>query len=48
MAKTIKEHWRGVLRWHTTRVSNGVLEGLNSRIQAATTKARGTDPPPGT
>jgi len=41
VAKTIKEHWAGVLRWHTTRVTNGVLEGLNSLIQAAKAKARG-------
>lgn len=41
VAKTIKEHWHGVLRWHTTRVTNGVLEGLNSLIQAAKAKARG-------
>ena len=41
VAKTIKEHWRGVLRWHTTRVTNGVPEGLNSLIQAVKAKARG-------
>lgn len=41
VAKTIREHWGGVLRWHTTRVTNGVLEGLNSLIQAAKAKARG-------
>lgn len=40
-AKTIKRHWSGVLRWHTSKVSNGILEGLNSLIQAAKAKARG-------
>lgn len=40
-AKTIKAHWSGVLRWHTSKVSNGILEGLNSLIQAAKAKARG-------
>jgi len=40
-AKTIKRHWAGVLRWFTSRISNGVLEGINSLIQAAKAKARG-------
>lgn len=37
----IEAHWEGVLRWHRTRVSNGLLEGLNSLIQAAKRRARG-------
>jgi transposase len=41
VAQTIREHWDGVLRWFTSRVSNGVLEGINSLIQAAKAKARG-------
>lgn len=40
-AKTIKEHWDGVIRWFETKISNGVLEGLNSIVQAAKAKARG-------
>ena len=40
-AKTIKQHWSGVLRWFTSRISNGALEGINSLIQAAKAKARG-------
>jgi transposase len=40
-AKTIRAHWAGVLRWNTSKVSNGILEGLNSLIQAAKAKARG-------
>ncbi len=40
-AKTIKRHWDGVLRWFKSRVSNGVLEGINSLVQAAKNKARG-------
>lgn len=40
-AKTIKKHWDGVLRWFRSRVSNGILEGINSLIQAARAKARG-------
>ena len=40
-AKTIKAHWAGVLRWFTSRISNGVLEAINSLIQSAKRKARG-------
>ncbi len=39
--ETLEAHWSGVLRWHRTRVSNGLLEGLNSLIQAAKRRARG-------
>jgi transposase len=41
VAQTIQQHWNGVLRWFTSRISNGVLEGINSLIQAAKAKARG-------
>lgn len=40
-AKTIKRHWAGVLRWFKSRITNGILEGINSLIQAAKAKARG-------
>ena len=40
-AYTIKRHWDGVLRWFISRVNNGILEGINSLIQAAKAKARG-------
>jgi len=40
-AKTIKEHWDGVLRWFTSRISNGVVEAINGLIQSAKVKARG-------
>jgi transposase len=40
-ARTIKKHWDGILRWWDSRITNGVLEGLNSLIQAAKAKARG-------
>jgi len=40
-AKTIKKHWAGVLRWFTSRISNGLLEAINSLIQSAKRKARG-------
>lgn len=40
-ARTIRRHWNGVLRWFTSKISNGILEGINSLIQAAKAKARG-------
>ena len=40
-AHTIKNHWHGVLRWFDSGISNGILEGINSLIQAAKAKARG-------
>jgi len=40
-AKTVKRHWDGILRWYESKINNGILEGLNSVIQAAKSKARG-------
>jgi len=40
-AYTIKTHWDGVVRWKESMINNGILEGLNSIIQAAKSKARG-------
>jgi transposase len=40
-AYTIKKHWNGVLQWKKSQLNNGILEGLNSVIQAAKSKARG-------
>lgn len=40
-ARTIKNHWDGIVNWHKSMISNGILEGLNSLIQAAKAKARG-------
>ena len=41
VAQMIKNHWDGVLRWKESQINNGILEGLNSVIQAAKRKARG-------
>jgi len=41
LAKTISEHADGILRWFVSRLSNGILEGLNSVIQAVKRMARG-------
>jgi len=40
-AYTIKRHWNGVLRWFTSKINNGILEGINSLVQAAKARARG-------
>ena len=37
----VRRHWDGILAWHHTHVSNGLLEGMNSLIQAAKARARG-------
>lgn len=41
VARTLMDHATGVLRWFTSGFSNGLLEGINSLIQAAKAKARG-------
>jgi transposase len=40
-ARLIGDHWEGVVRWHWTRINNGVLEGINSLVQASKRRARG-------
>jgi transposase len=40
-ARTIKRHQDGLLRWFDTKIANGLLEGINSLVQAAKAKARG-------
>ena len=40
-ANVIKKHWDGVLEWKKSQINNGILEGLNSIVQAAKAKARG-------
>ena len=40
-AATIRRHWNGILRWFTSKINNGILEGMNSLIQAAKSRARG-------
>jgi len=38
-AHTVKRHWDGILRWFDSKIANGLIEGINSLVQAA--KARG-------
>jgi transposase len=40
-AHTVKRHWDGILRWFDSTIANGVIEGINSLVQAAKAKARG-------
>ncbi len=40
-AQALRDHATGVLRWFVKGLTNGILEGINSLIQAAKAKARG-------
>ena len=40
-AHTVKRHWDGILRWFDSKIANGLIEGINSLVQAAKAKARG-------
>jgi len=40
-AKSIKEHWEGVLRWFHSRLTNALLEATNGLIQSAKRRSRG-------
>ena len=39
--KTVEAHWEAIIAWQTNRLSNGLLEGTNSLVQAAKTRAHG-------
>ncbi len=41
MANTVKEHWDGILSHFDSKLTSGFLEGINSLIQSAKTRARG-------
>lgn len=41
LATTFQAHRRGILNWWRSQISNGLIEGINSLIQAAIAKARG-------
>ncbi len=40
-AKTVKAHWQGIINYTKYKISNGILEGTNSKIQLAKRRARG-------
>lgn len=39
--RTIQGHWNGILAYISSRLTNGILEGLNSKIQLIKRRARG-------
>jgi transposase len=41
VARTIRRHRDGILAWFDSRIANGLIEGINSLVQAAKAKARG-------
>lgn len=41
LGRTIKKHMHGIVRWKVSQINNGILEALNSVVQAAKRKARG-------
>jgi transposase len=41
VAKTFKRHWSGIINWFESHLSTGLLEGMNSLIQSAKSRARG-------
>ena len=41
VVRTIKAHWSGIINYIESRINNGILEGLNSKIQLAKKRARG-------
>lgn len=40
-ARTVMRHRDGILRWFDSRIANGLIEAINSLVQAAKAKARG-------
>ncbi len=41
VVKMIKAHWAGIVNYIENRINNGILEGINSKIQLAKKRARG-------
>lgn len=39
--KTVKAHWTGIVNFCKAEINNGVLEGINSKVQLAKRRARG-------
>jgi transposase len=38
---TVKKHWDGIINYITSKLTNGILEGINSKIQLIKRRARG-------
>jgi transposase len=41
VARTVQRYRDGILRWFDSKIANGLIEGINSLVQAAKAKARG-------
>jgi transposase len=39
--KTVKSHWTGIVNFCEKEINNGILEGINSKVQLAKRRARG-------
>jgi transposase len=40
-AKTVKQHWDGILNYFDPKITNGILEGINSIVQSRKRNAGG-------
>ena len=40
-ANSVKSHWSGILKYIESKISNGILEGINNKIKLAIRRARG-------
>ncbi len=40
-AKTVKNHFNGIMRYFHSKLTSGIVEGINSRIQEAKRRAKG-------
>jgi len=38
---TVRAHWSGIIHFVESRITNGILEGINSKVQLAKRRARG-------
>ena len=41
VARTVKNHWNGILTWFDSKLSTGFLEAVNGLVQSAKRRARG-------
>ncbi|MFV0572123.1 MAG: transposase, partial [Xanthomarina gelatinilytica] len=41
VSNTIKAHWTGIVNYIESKINNGILEGINSKIQLAKKRTRG-------
>jgi transposase len=39
--KTVRGHWQGIVHYLDSHLGNGILEGINHKVQLAKRRARG-------